>query len=1534
MQKRYLQFFPALAFAALLSMNAKAQQPMPEGMIGWMYFIDFRTAGYVRSAEEACALSAKNHMGTSLKFMTRAEAAVPAYRCFYPHFLRAGGMHDYFRTKFYCKDGYTATSPGVCVKWPEPPRPASCSPGDPGFAIGNPVVVSSGAKIQTEADVPGLPNGVLRVTRTYRSLRSTGAAQSGGQGWSFSFERHFSVSLSYENGRIVPPKLVIGTFGDGSSFEFNRVEPGVYVSKFDRRETLESVDIAFEDWRLTTRHGSIERYKKLGDAFVLVSTHTKEGTGQFFNYGSDGKLATISDGSGRTLTLTWAGDTVTTISSATGAVRYGYVMRKSDDATEVRGTEQLATIDFSDIDGRALGTRAYHYDDSNYRHLLTGLTDENGVRFATYAYDESARAVLSEHAGGADRLQFSYPEEARRLITDALGTEREIKLSSAADSTKRTVDTSQPGGAGCGPGASKRTYSYDGRPLSSTDFNGRKTCYINEPGSGLAISEVAGLTPADACPATALAPIATNHRRVSTRWHPDMALQTAIAGPKLVTTYVYNGQPDASGNRASCAANATLPNGKPIVVVCSKIIQATRDANGAQGFAAQPDGRSRVWRYTYNTAGQLLKRTGPADALGQTETISQTYFEDTTATHTKGDLASTQNGIGEVTKYLAYTIGGRPSMIQSANGIVRTLTYDAKQRITSSTLHGNSGGSEVFSYSYDPVGQLTRIVSPDGTAMTLEYDQAHRLTGLSDASGNRVQLTLDGIGNVTRHETRNGAGALVVAYNSAFDALGRLASLQRGEQTPEITFQYDQGGNLKSIKDALDRITTNEVDNLDRTTKTTLPAAGVGKPLGTLAYAYDHQDNLISVTDPKLLRTNYSLDGYGQHRALSSPDSGLTSREFDDVGNLVASRDARGVTTGLKYDAAGRVTTVGANTFEYGKPGSSAAGRLAAMTDESGNSSFTYDGYGRLQTHTQIVGTGASIKRFNLSYVYGTSGSETGHVTALKYPSGSRIGFIYGADGKANSLTVTGPNTTVPTTILSNIKYTPTGAVESWTWGNPASKNLYQRTFDANGRLKSYPLGPVRTIGIVRMLNYDAGDRITSVVHSGAPNASALDQRYTYDDLDRLTAAEGANVSQAFEYDIHGNRIRARFGTGAHTNIIDANSNRLMRTSGPAPAKNNVYDNAGNLTSDGTVTYTYGTNGRLATVVAAGITTRYRYNGFGERVEKAGTGGILTFYVYDEGGRLVGEYDRNGRAEQETVYLGDLPVAVLKSGAQVSPLNQIAVAGVYSVYADHLLTPRVIARLSDERIVWRWDNADPFGLQQPDESPSGLPKFTYNPRFPGQVFDRETNSYYNYFRDYDPQTGRYNQSDPIGLMGGINTYAYVNGNPLSKIDPTGEIPWGLVFADIDIGIQLYQNGGRLDCVKWGQVGLSMIGGGVASAALKGAFRIKIGGSHSWPATRMWMNRRNIDMLRGDQQRHHWLLERNQGIGQYFPDAIKNQPWNVNPISSRFNNFLGRHPSFAFTGGPMWAGEVAGGSAMAGAGTKNLSGGGQDECRCE
>lgn len=110
-------------------------------------------------------------------------------------------------------------------------------------------------------------------------------------------------------------------------------------------------------------------------------------------------------------------------------------------------------------------------------------------------------------------------------------------------------------------------------------------------------------------------------------------------------------------------------------------------------------------------------------------------------------------------------------------------------------------------------------------------------------------------------------------------------------------------------------------------------------------------------------------------------------------------------------------------------------------------------------------------------------------------------------------------------------------------------------------------------------------------------------------------------------------------------------------------------------------------------------------------------------------------------------------------------------ASAYFIHTDQINTPRGITNGSGS-LVWRWDS-DPFGNDSANEQPAGQSAFKNNLRFSGQYFDRESNLYYNYFRDYDPALGRYIQSDPIGLNGGINTYGYVLGNPVGNYDPLG-----------------------------------------------------------------------------------------------------------------------------------------------------------------
>ena len=144
--------------------------------------------------------------------------------------------------------------------------------------------------------------------------------------------------------------------------------------------------------------------------------------------------------------------------------------------------------------------------------------------------------------------------------------------------------------------------------------------------------------------------------------------------------------------------------------------------------------------------------------------------------------------------------------------------------------------------------------------------------------------------------------------------------------------------------------------------------------------------------------------------------------------------------------------------------------------------------------------------------------------------------------------------------------------------------------------------------------------------------------------------------------------------------------------------------------------------------------------------------------------------------QNQRIVLTDVADGVVVADAikltQATP--QQGTEAMYYVHSDHLGTPRLIAD-QQQQPVWKWDNDEGFGANAPNEDPTNSnSKFTFNLRFPGQYFDQETGNNYNYFRDhYFADLGRYGQSDPIGLRGGINTYGYVGGNPILDSDRDG-----------------------------------------------------------------------------------------------------------------------------------------------------------------
>lgn len=958
----------------------------------------------------------------------------------------------------------------------------------------------------------------------------------------------------------------------------------------------------------------------------------------------------------------------------------------------------LSRVDYAD--GSA---KIYHYENTTYPTMLTGIShvEPNGTttRYSTYGYNTAGKATSTEHYGGAGRYDIAYDSATQSTVTDSAGRQTVLTFASHLGIKNVIADVDQSTGDSVA-----QTFDSQNRVTCKKDEAGNVTTYTYNGYQKLSMTE--GQTGTCSSPAT------TSATRTTTYAYPspsDLRLgstrTTSVAGgyKTTSTTYAYG-----------VGVEAYLP------------LQITRN-----GFTPGGSAISRTTTYTYNSDGQVLTVNGPRTDV--TDVTTYTYYSCSSPIALPcGLLHTVTNALGHVTTYNTYNAVGQPLTITDANGVVTTLTYDSRRRLSTRTV-----GTETTTFDYYAAGHVKKVTMPDGSFIAYGYDGAERLTSITDNEGNSVVYTLDSRGNRTEEKSYDPSSALTAKRTRAFNILNQLASETGAAGTSAVTttFDSDDVGNQTGVNAPLARDTENVYDELNRLKKVTDPANG-----DTL-FGYNQLDQLLSVTDPRGKVTSYSYTDLGDLLEQVSPDTGTTTNTYDSAGNLATTTDSRGSTTTHSYDKLNRVTqsVTTDQTIQYHyDTGTNGKGRLVDVADNSGQTVWTYDPQGRPTSRQQIMSGFSALTNYGYD--------SYGRPSSITFPSGHVIQYGY-TNGKITSITLNGS-----TTVLSNVLYQPFGPIKGWTWGNSTTTS---RTFDQDTKITA-----ISSAGS-KSYSFDDAFRITGVTDA---SNSALNQTLGYDALDRLTSASRTGLSQTWTYDANGNRL-TEGGTSASTFTNSSTSNRLSSVSG-AITKSYSYDNAGNTQSDGTSTFTYDQRGRMLTATKSSVTTTYSYNALGQRVKKSNSGSTR-YFVYDEAGHLLGEYTGSGVPIQEIVWLGDIPVASIRANESGSGV------GVFYIHTDHLNTPRKITRPTDSAIVWRWDS-DPFGNGAPNEDADGNSLYVaFNLRFPGQYFDSETGLHYNYYRDYDPATGRYVESDPIGLDGGTNTYAYVSGNPVLATDPSG-----------------------------------------------------------------------------------------------------------------------------------------------------------------
>jgi RHS repeat-associated protein len=831
---------------------------------------------------------------------------------------------------------------------------------------------------------------------------------------------------------------------------------------------------------------------------------------------------------------------------------------------------------------------------------------------------------------------------------------------------------------------------------------------------------------------------------------------------------------------------------------------------------------------------RLIKQVdGPRTDVNDIVTIRYYATTDTSGCGTStgncyhlGDRKEIENALGQKIEFLRYDGAGRATKIRDANGVVAELVYHPRGWLLQQIVRGPDDAvttdDQITTNTFDARGNLTHLVTPDGRYADLTWNDRDWLLTARDQDGNELRYTYDSSGNRLTDKAYTSANVLKRTESMELDVLDRVTKVIGSLSAINTQMAYDAAGRQTKVTDANAVQGTATYDDLDRLIATVSDSTA-GGILSTTGMAYDAVGNLRGVVDPKGLATTYVYDALSRLTQQNSPDSGTTNYTWDDAGNLKTKTDARSITATYAYDALNRPVSVtyptAAENVSYAYDAVNAVctsgetfavGHLTKMTDQSGTTEYCYDRFGNLARKVQTTGGVAHVVR----YAYTASNT----LASTTYPDGTLVDYVRDNENRVKEVGVT-LSGGARQVLVKNAAYLPAGPASSWQYGN---NRTLTRNYDQNYRATTvYDSGPNTSTTASGQLDdglnigyvYDNASYLKEV-RAESLSSTTTRAKFDYDALGRLLDRKNSGnvIQESYTYDGTGNRLSATAGTTTTSYTYPATNHRLTQVGATVRG----YDVVGNLTAIGGTAREYGYNdaNRMSLAKAGGVLqATYLYNGFGEQVQRQTS--VTTRFVYDEAGNLLGQYDNTGAPIQEYIWMEGVPVGVLNGTT------------LRYVEADQLGTPRAVVDPTQQKAVWRWDESgEGFGNGAPNTDPDGDgTQFVFDLRFPGQRYDAASGLYYNRMRDYDPSVGRYTQSDPIGLAGGLSTYAYALGNPTGLTDPSGNfvflipvafaiwevIDLSLTAYDIYNTVQTFKNPCATDSEKWTAVALTLAG---------------------------------------------------------------------------------------------------------------------------
>ncbi len=1125
--------------------------------------------------------------------------------------------------------------------------------------------------------------------------------------------------------------------------------------------------------------GSNDTFSKVGDDYelrraadgsvlvfkndVLDSVVKKNGWKTQYTYNTNKLLTQVRNHFGRTLDFNYDGTgKLISVSPSDGAsISYAY------DASG-----RLQTVSYAGGE-----SRGYHYESAFNSNFLTGISVQ-GQRFATFSYDQTGLAISTEYAGGVNKYTVSYPTlGSTASVVDPLGQSRNYRYS-----RKNGYFAVTDGSAHSALGhldAQTRSQNNNGLIDWESDFLGIYTTYQWDTARRLPLSATEAYGRPEA-------------RTTSTTWHAELPLPMSISNSARTTSYTY----DSLGNTLTqTIADASVGG-------TARTTAWTYNAAGLVATKTAPNGG--VTSYAYDTLGNLTQRTnaiGHIDAFTHDiggRVLSHTAPNGLVTTYTydsRGRLLSSTSG-GLLTA-LTYSPGGQVATATLPHGHSVTYTYDAALRLTGwSDNRGNLGtyvldnmGNRTSEQVRNGQGQLawqlartinsmnrvTAEVAGAQTATRYSFNYNGDLSTVSNDLGDRTSYTRDGLRRISQIEspefwrytvslTYDPLDAVTrvsdfneVVTNYTRDALGNVTSETSPDSGSESA-QYDALGLPSTVTNALGQATTITRDLLGRPTSivhtggtTTLrydqtPASKgylseIEDASGTTTYQRDLHGRVTSQTQ-KLINNDTRTLAYSYNATTGL----LTSTTYPGGQTLQNVYDATGQLTGLTW--AGQLIVSGITWSPLGQPtgwswnlpGASAAIPATRTYNTAGQltatefSSYTYDAAGRITSLTQSLMQPAStdVQASTVTSAPATwtvTYNRAGRITGFTKTAADAVTYTYDPNGNrlTSSRQRAGTTTNRTYTVTGNRQ---TGFSQTQTGASTANTSVtYQ--YNAAGDLLNDGL---------RTFQYDSQERLEKVTTGTGVDAPST--QYAHNAL-------GQRVFKT-------EPLFAASGSGSGGTTSGKNLNNLL-------ADPEDQEEQAEKEKDKDFIQT-----------AYEFFTRLWSPGSSD-AQKLGFA-----YVYGQDGTLLGEYGMGGSNSTGTtqyIYLptanGPMPIAAIVNGV------------AYAVHSDHLNTPRKLTQ-ADGQVAWQWaysafgDEQPTLGAKRftdattnPTTGSTSIPEVTFNLRYPGQYYDKESNLHYNYFRSYSAERGRYTQADPIGLEGGFNRFGYVDGNPLAETDPLG-----------------------------------------------------------------------------------------------------------------------------------------------------------------